>query len=166
MKRSILAAAVAFGLAGCASIFNGQTQPVSIQSVPDGATISVSNRAGEKVHSGTTPLTVTLKRGAGYFKSEVYTIAYSKPGYATKEVVISGTMSGWYIGNLLLGGLVGMLAVDPVTGAMYNLPETVSGELTAETPRTLGAATTLQLVSTDSLTAEQKASARLLVALP
>lgn len=28
-------------------------------------------------------------------------------------------MNGWYFGNLLLGGAIGMLIVDPITGAMY-----------------------------------------------
>ena len=34
-------------------------------------------------------------------------------------------MDGWYIGNILFGGLIGMLIVDPATGAMYNLPDRV-----------------------------------------
>ena len=104
--------------------------------MPEGANVSVTNSAGEKVHNGATPLTLTLKRGAGYFKSERYTIAYSKAGFAPKEVTITGSMSGWYIGNILFGGLIGMLAVDPVTGAMYVLPDTVSQSLDAEAPKT------------------------------
>jgi hypothetical protein len=31
-------------------------------------------------------------------------------------------MSGWYCGKLLFGGLIGMLAVDPATGAIWNSP--------------------------------------------
>lgn len=30
-------------------------------------------------------------------------------------------IDGWYFGNILLGGLFGMLIVDPATGAMYKL---------------------------------------------
>lgn len=30
-------------------------------------------------------------------------------------------MNGWYFGNLLLGGVIGMLIVDPATGAMYRI---------------------------------------------
>jgi len=30
-------------------------------------------------------------------------------------------VNGWYFGNILLGGLIGMLIVDPATGAMYRL---------------------------------------------
>ncbi len=163
MKSTITAAAIAVLLSGCASIFNGQTQPVSVQSVPEGAAVTVTNRAGEKIHSGTAPVTVTLKRGYGYFKSESYTLVFSKEGFATKEITISGGVSGWYFGNLLLGGIIGMLAVDPVTGAMYVFPETVVGTMESS-PKTTEAPRSLTVVSTDNLTAEQMKQARLLAA--
>jgi hypothetical protein len=65
MKKAIATTIAAFALTGCASIFNGQTQPVTITSVPEGADVSVVNAAGEKIHTGQTPITLTLKRGAG-----------------------------------------------------------------------------------------------------
>jgi hypothetical protein len=162
MKRSFAAAAVAVALSGCASIINGQTQSMTIQSVPEGAEVSVTNRAGEKIHTGTTPATLTLKRGAGYFQAESYTISLVKEGFAAKELKIHGTMSGWYIGNLLFGGIIGMLAVDPVTGAMYYFPDSVVGTLEAAAPaKTSGVSQqTLTVVSTDSLTPEQMKQAR------
>ena len=49
MKKVIATSIAAFALTGCASIFNGQTQAVTINSVPDGADVSVTNRAGEKI---------------------------------------------------------------------------------------------------------------------
>ncbi len=67
-----------------------------------------------------------------------------------------------YIGNILFGGLIGMLAVDPVTGAMYVLPDTVSQSLDAEAPKTSQADGSLKVVSTDSLTPAQMKEARLL----
>jgi hypothetical protein len=30
-------------------------------------------------------------------------------------------LNGWYAGNILIGGIVGLLIVDPATGAMYKL---------------------------------------------
>jgi hypothetical protein len=33
-------------------------------------------------------------------------------------------LDGWYIGNILLGGLIGMLIVDPISGAMFKIAET------------------------------------------
>jgi hypothetical protein len=159
--RTALAAGIlGFALSGCASIFNGQTQAVTIKSVPDGATVSVTNRAGEKVHSGTSPVTLTLKRGAGYFKSETYLVKFTKDGYAPKELTITSSVSGWYIGNILFGGVIGMLAVDPATGGMYTFPESVSGTLESTGTKTSRAESTLTIVSIDSLTSAQMAQAR------
>jgi hypothetical protein len=38
-------------------------------------------------------------------------------------------MDGWYIGNILFGGLIGILIVDPLTGAMWKLDDVVYGNL-------------------------------------
>jgi hypothetical protein len=43
------------------------------------------------------------------------------PGYEPAEVQLKPSLSGWYFGNILFGGLIGMVAVDPNTGAMFNL---------------------------------------------
>lgn len=164
MQRTLIAASIVLALSGCASIFNGPSQAVTIQSVPEGAAITVTNRSGEKIHAGTAPVTLTLKRGAGYFKSETYTVAFSKDGFAAKELTITGTMSGWYIGNLIFGGVIGLLAVDPVTGAMYTFPESVSGTLDAAPVKTSQRPDQLTVVSTASLSTEQMKHARLVLA--
>lgn len=134
MKRLLLAAAAGLALSGCATIFNGGgTQPVTFRSIPDSASISVTNRAGINVHTGTTPVTLTLNRGAGYFKPENYAVRIEKAGYQPRELSIDVTLSGWYIANILIGGAIGMLVVDPLTGAMYSLtPEAVDAALDAE----------------------------------
>jgi PEGA domain len=160
MKHVFATSAVVLALTGCASIFNGQTQAVTIRSAPEGAAVAVTNRAGEKIHTGTTPVTLTLKRGAGYFKSETYSVVLTKEGFADRELTIYASLSGWYIGNILFGGLIGMLAVDPVTGAMYTFPDSVSGTLDAQAPKTSSLADTLTIVSTDSLTPAQMKRAR------
>jgi hypothetical protein len=160
MKRIITASATVLVLSGCASIFNGKTQAVIVNSVPDGATASVTNRAGEKVHTGATPVTLTLNRGAGYFKSETYTITLTKEGFAAKELTLTSSVSGWYIGNILFGGLIGMLAVDPVTGAMYTFPESISGKLESAETKTSRAGGSITVVSTEALTTEQLNRAR------
>jgi hypothetical protein len=41
-------------------------------------------------------------------------------------------VNGWYFGNIIFGGLIGLLAVDPATGAMYTLkPDAVEGALSS-----------------------------------
>jgi hypothetical protein len=45
------------------------------------------------------------------------------PGYPKKEVFLDTTLRwGWYLfGNVVFGGLIGILIVDPATGAMWAL---------------------------------------------
>jgi hypothetical protein len=134
MKRKITTVVLSAALltSGCASIVSESTYPVAINSAPDGADFVVTNRKGVKVHAGRTPATVSLKSGNGYFSAAAYTVAFHKDGYDDKQIVINSTMDGWYIGNILLGGLIGMLIVDPATGAMWKLPETESVSLDAK----------------------------------
>ena len=101
---------LSFGLlAGCASIIHGTQQTETIKSEPGGATIMVDN------HSyGTTPKTVVLKR------SRVHTVKLSLPGYQPASFKLTKHLSGWYFGNILFGGAIG-LVVDAADGAIYQL---------------------------------------------
>ena len=56
-------------------------------------------------------------------KKEEYKITFNKNGYEQKVVYITAELNGWYIGNILLGGLPGMLLVDPLSGAMYKIAD-------------------------------------------
>ena len=64
-----------------------------------------------------------MKAGAGFFKGENYTVAFQKAGYGSYEATITRGIDGWYFGNLLFGGLIGILIVDPATGAMWTLKD-------------------------------------------
>lgn len=118
----------------------------------------IVNKAGEKVHSGVTPSSVTLRSSSGYFKSESYTLTFKKDGYVTKEQTLRSSIDGWYYGNILLGGVIGMLIVDPATGAMYKLPPRVDASLDADDKQArLKRVKALTIVSIDSLSAAQRA---------
>jgi len=114
---------------GCASIVSESRYPVSVTSAPSGANYEISNEAGSVVSSGVTPNQVTLKAGAGYFDGEKYTVSYRKDGYVPNSETLNTRMNGWYWGNIVFGGLIGMLIVDPLTGAMYRLPEGINSNL-------------------------------------
>ena len=126
MRLPIFVSFSTLALSACATVFNGETQPARLTSEPDGATVSVTNRKGEVVQSATTPTTLTLERGAGYFRPQAYKISFSKPGYAPREVQLNSSISRWYAGNVIFGGLVGVLVVDPISGAMYTFPKSVT----------------------------------------
>ena len=117
---------------GCASIVKGSQQDVYFSSDPEGAKITVFDGNGSVVSEGTSPTTLPLKRGAGYFTSAKYRVVFSAPGYGKREVWITGNLeAGWYLaGNFLIGGLIGWLIVDPLTGAMWHLsPDQLSPRL-------------------------------------
>ena len=124
--KAVFLTTVVVALSGCASIASESKYPVSVDSEPRGAQFEVRNRSGSLVASGATPSQVTLKAGAGYFRGESYRITYRKEGYNDQESVVSSGVDGWYWGNLFLGGVLGMLIIDPATGAMYKLPNSTS----------------------------------------
>ncbi len=126
MKNGMKAVALAtsFALAGCASIVSKSEWPVTVQSNPSGAKCVVAKENGIEMHKGETPLTLTLSAKSGFFSSQDYTITCEKEGYETTKVQMPSSLNGWYWGNIVFGGLVGILIVDPATGAMWKLEET------------------------------------------
>ena len=94
---------------------------MSIYTEPAGASVTIENRANRMIFTGVTPTTVKLKSAAGYFKKEEYKVTITKLGYAPKVITITANLDGWYVGNILLGGFIGMLIVDPASGAMYKI---------------------------------------------
>ncbi|MDA8868601.1 hypothetical protein N9H91_02170 [Pseudomonadales bacterium] len=79
----------------------------------------------------------------------------NKVGFSPKEYTLNSSVDGWYFGNLLLGGLIGMLIVDPITGAMYNLPARVDVSLDSQSVSIDSGV--LTIASIDSLSPQQLA---------
>ena len=123
----------AFFLTGCASIVGQSVFPLSINSNPNGANILVTDETGKQMFAGTTPANVTLTAGEAYFHAKKYHITFSKEGYADQYAEVRAEISGWYFGNILFGGLIGLLIVDPLTGKMWKLPKDVNANLTEKT---------------------------------
>lgn len=120
MKKVSLLATVGVALlfSSCATIVSGSKQIVKFTSTPSAATVIVD---GAEV--GTTPFETKLAR-----KSD-HTVTIKLDGYKPYETKLTRKFNGWYIGNLLFGGIIGLI-VDPATGAIYNLtPKEVNAEL-------------------------------------
>lgn len=155
MNKKIIAMALSAALvSGCSSIVSKSEYAVALNSTPTGASFVVVNRSGQKVQSGVTPSTVTLKSSAGFFKGETYTVELTKAGFSPKTYTLTSSVDGWYFGNILLGGLIGMLIVDPATGAMYSLPDRIDVSLDQSSPST--PSDTLTIKTIDSLSEEEK----------
>jgi hypothetical protein len=118
--------------AGCASIVSKSQYPVTIQSNPTGASVTIKNKQGVDVQKATTPTTVTLPAKAGFFTPANYSFQFEKEGYLPASSSLSASMDPWYIGNIIFGGLIGILIVDPATGAMWKLNDAICGNLSAD----------------------------------
>ncbi len=124
MKQfSIIALSGMLLASGCASIVSKTNYPISISSAPEKAEIRVTDVRGREVYTGTTPTVVNLKTGGGYFKKQTYTVKFIKEGYDPKVMTIHTDLNGWYIGNLVFGGVLGFLIIDPLTGAMWKFDQ-------------------------------------------
>lgn len=122
-----LAAMIALG--GCASIVSTSKPKVNIYALPQVTKYTIKDSAGRVLLTGKTPGAALLETSRGYFKRQTYSITFSADGYSDSTQALNPTISGWYWWNILLGGAVGMLIVDPLTGAMYTLPDEVVGTL-------------------------------------
>lgn len=119
-------------MTGCATIVGDKEQGITINSSPSNANVLITDERSMEVHSGNTPTTVQLRKSDGsYFGGKTYTVEIAKDGYESRTMMINSSPNGWYIGgNLIFGGLIGWLIVDPLTGAMYNLtPDTLNASL-------------------------------------
>lgn len=145
-------------MSGCASIISKSDYPVSFSSSPSGAKITITDMHGTQIFSGTTPTQVSLKSGAGYFSGAKYTITYEKPDCEPQTLVLEKQIDGWYVANILFGGLIGLLIVDPATGAMWKLPDHFNANLVEKATTLTDGRQQMQIASLDDIPESMKKS--------
>ena len=113
---SCISALALLSLGGCASVFSSSTQVIEIETNPEDASITITNRSGEVVYQGRTPFKEELKKAKGFFKGEDYAVHIEKGGFRAVDLVITSHNNGWYVfGNTLNVFLPGWLIADPKT---------------------------------------------------
>lgn len=161
MLRQVLLAAMASTctvLTGCATIVHSGPRPISVASTPAGARVSVYDRSNTLVMTNTTPFVAQLSTKYGYFKGQTYRMVFELPPYNSVEVQLDSSVSGWYFANLAFGGLIGMLIVDPLTGAMFNLePEKIEQSLTGPQAEVIRSGKGLLVILSSQATAGERA---------
>ena len=155
MKRKFLyltTVALIFSVlfSNCATIVSRSSYPILVKSDPAGATVSITDKKGKEVFKGISPSTVILKSGAGYFSRAEYQVKISISGYTDQTIPVLYKLNGWYFGNLLFGGIIGMLIIDPASGAMWKL-ETPPINVTLAKSATIGEVPTLKIMDINSL---------------
>lgn len=136
-KTAYLIVIMAIMLSSCASIVSKSSTMVGIDTDPQGATVQILNRNNVTIYNGRTPATISLKHSSGFFRRASYTVKLTMNGYENREVTIHSSLNAWYFGNVLFGGPLGLLIIDPATGAMYKLDT----ELVSETLSPMAAGT-------------------------
>ncbi|MGE7775496.1 hypothetical protein ACQKLP_12275 [Chitinophaga sp. NPDC101104] len=154
-KARFLAAIAAISLSSCATIISGSKQTFMLNTKPEDATVTVLDKKGNTVFSGQTPAQVRLKSGAGYFSPAKYEITFTKPGFESQTIPVHFKINGWYFGNIFLGGAIGLLIVDPLTGGMWTINEPAKNILRTLKTRD-GIA--LEVIELKDLTSDQRAS--------
>jgi len=121
----LLSCLCVFFVCGCASILSKSKYPVTITSSPEGATVIVKNKKGEKINTIATPNTIILPASSGYFSAALYTFEFQRGEDINQTKTLSAHLDAWYFGNILFGGLIGFIFIDPLTGAMWKLDEKI-----------------------------------------
>ena len=118
-KLFSLSLVAAIGLSSCCAIVNGRHADVNVRSsVPD-STVLVNG-----VECAKTPCIVTIKRRGAE------SVEVRKDGYHPYKVAIKRSGSLWLLGNVLVGGLIG-LTIDLCTGSHVAIdPENIDATLT------------------------------------
>lgn len=86
----------------CASIVHGTRQEIPVKSNPTAADVAVKCADGE-FNAAPTPTEIILKRNRGGCE-----VTVSKAGFRPETVRLKRRLSGWYLANILIGGIVGL----------------------------------------------------------
>lgn len=108
LRLLILVAALM--LPSCATIVSSGPDIVPVASTPSGAKVM---RKG--THVGTTPCNLVFRRT----EHAPLLVTLELDGYHTQTVTFSRSFNGWFFGNIIFGGIVGVF-IDLVSGnCMY-----------------------------------------------
>jgi hypothetical protein len=120
----LLLAIVLFIANGCASIFNGNSSMLNIMTNPENATVTIKgSQSGEKIVEHT-PCNITLNKGSDYM------VKINFAGYQSENIIITRGIAGWFWGNLLLGGVIGMVIDYSSNNMWQHTPTNINIDLT------------------------------------
>jgi hypothetical protein len=123
MKRIALAVTVivlCLSLSGCASITNGTSEPVSVNTASvTGATCSLQNNKGTW-YVNKTPGSTTVHRSYGDLRVKCH-----KDGYRDGQQIAKSHTKPMAFGNIIFGGALGA-GVDVADGAAYDYPSNIT----------------------------------------
>lgn len=120
--RKFAAAAIVLACSGCATILDGTSQEIVVNTNPSGANCDL-NRHGEHIGSvSNTPGKITVQKT----KYEIQIVCH-KPGYEDSTYLNNSGTAGATFGDIVLSGGIGW-AVDSSTGSdnKYDSPVNIT----------------------------------------
>jgi hypothetical protein len=126
MHRFIRVGLISLLLPGCATLFEGTSQSVSISTDPAGADCTIDRNGSRIGQVNPTPGSIHLDKS-----KDDLSVLCKHPGYQSATVTESPKFQGTTFGNIVAGGLVGVI-VDAASGANYAYPAEVRINLAAD----------------------------------
>ena len=117
---------LALACSACATVVGGTTQDVFVQTEPAGAYCKVDRQGATVGLINPTPGKIALSRS-----KESVVVSCTLAGYEQSNELLLASFTGATVGNLLLGGLVG-IAIDASSGANNRYPDRVLVVMTPE----------------------------------
>lgn len=121
MKNLLVKGAAILLLSGCSTIATGTSQGFTVITPhTEGATCDLTDSKGHKYFIKNTPGSATVTKGDGPM-----VVTCRKSGYKTETITVEEGFAGATLGNLLVGGGIGIV-VDAVSGAAQEYPSNVT----------------------------------------
>jgi hypothetical protein len=128
MNRFMIIVSLSIMLPGCATIFEGTSQSVSISTDPAGADCMIERNGTRIGQVNPTPGSIHVDKS----KNDL-SVLCTHAGYQPATVAQSPKFQGTTFGNILFGGLIGV-AVDAASGANFQYPTEVRVSLAPDAP--------------------------------
>ncbi len=107
MRQIYIIAIIFLVLPGCATMMSDNHHGYPVFSTPQGALVTVNG-----LPHGHTPVIITTDPDRDLL------ITIERPSCPVFQTVVASTTNPWTFGNILIGGIVGLI-IDSATGAMY-----------------------------------------------
>jgi hypothetical protein len=122
MLRGVIAGALALSLGACATITQGSSEDITVNTNPSGANCAINRQDAKIAQIDQTPGTVKIDKT----KNDL-TIVCDKVGYQQATYMVHSGVEPMTFGNIAIGGLIGW-GIDSATGSdnHYDSPVNVT----------------------------------------
>ena len=131
MRKIIIVLILCFTLISCATVISNNISNVGINSHPQKANIRITDKNGQLIFVGKTPVIVPLKSTIGLFNPAEYYISFSKDSFQKKAELVKAGFNWWSAFNFVLP----FILIDAISGNMFQIHDVyLKEELMPEAP--------------------------------